>query len=255
MLDDTKRAKQEVAAAYAAETRGDYRAAAYHYSASGELVSGKLQAWSFHEAAVAFRKCGESEQALIPLQSASDAMLRDKDPYQEAQIHLTFGNALADCKRWHEATEYSRKSRHEFESLGYIIESHYGAIGEACCLAALGEHDAAATIYKRLAKVGNPQEVRSQALNNLALLNAELGNETEAIDLVNEDLRLCKQVGDSFGEFVANVNMAQILAELGRDHEARSYTTIALSLGSAYNKTPPYVIAKGLIAKNKNRLE
>jgi tetratricopeptide (TPR) repeat protein len=246
MSKEIQQAQRKVTAARAAEKLGDYEAAARHYMAASNQVTGKLRAWTRHQAAVTFRMCGQSQAALDAAKLASEAVQLTDDSYLQGQIELTTANILADQEHWPDAVELSRKAQQTFDSLGASVERLYGLIGEARCLAGMAEVSNASKIYTDLAAPGNPFEVRSQALNNLALLYIEGGDVSKGIKLMREDLLLCQKVNDVYGEFVAHVNLSQTLADTGSDKDARFHANTALLIGGEYKQTPPYKIAKKL---------
>ncbi len=240
----------QIAAARAAEDLGDYRVAADHYITAGSLVGGAAKAWAYHEAAVAFRRCDDLEAALAASEVATASADLSDDTYLRAQISLITGNVLADAERWAEAIACSVTAREIFESMNAGIESRYARIGEARCFAGMGERAKALDIYRDLATIGHPFEIRSQALDNLALLHIEMSESERALELMREDALLCRQVGDSYGEFVAHVNLSHHLAELNRTNDAKFHARTALALGKKYHQTPPYRIAEKIFKES-----
>ena len=117
-------------------------------------------------------------------------------------------------------------------------------------MAALGDHAGALRIYGDLAaETTNPPEIRTQALNNMALLWREMGNLPRAIELMREDVNLCQQAGDSYGQFVAHVNLSQTLALAAREDDAKQHADTAVTVGKRYKQTPAYKIAERLSSK------
>jgi tetratricopeptide (TPR) repeat protein len=249
MSEDSQAARTEVSLARAAEELGDFKAAGDHYAAAARQVTGELQAWCCHEAAVAYRRCGEYKVAVPLLRTAVEALDTSRNAYLLAQINLTMGNVLADQELWLEASQYAHKAKEIFEAEGSLVESLYALIAEARCWAGLGDRGRAVKIYEGLSQEGNSFEIRTQALNNLALLHLDAGKAGDAIKLMLEDVHLCRQAGDVYGEFVAHVNLAQALANEGRANEAAFHAKTALSIGRHYQQSPPYGIAKGIVQK------
>ena len=247
--DQNESARAEVSAARAAEHLGDYRHAAKHYVNAGSLVGGTAEAWAYHEAAVAFRRCEDLKAALAAVEIAAEAASATNRTYLRAQVNLTASNILADLKRWREAAEAAQTAQQIFKSMAAFVESQYAHIALARCLPALGDKAKAFRTYRDLAGPRSSFEIRTQALNNLAILHSEVGDNETAIKLIRDDILLCREAGASYGEFVAQVNLAQFLAENGNVDDALYQAKLALTIGQPHRQTASYDLAQAIIAR------
>src|ERR1700683_3129800 len=90
--------------------------------------------------------------------------------------------------------------------------------GQACALRAAGEV---------LTKSGHPL-VRSQAMNNLAIMRERAGEFAASVELLKRELVLAREIDDQHGQVVTQINLSRVAA--GRREEARDVAFAVLAL-------------------------
>jgi tetratricopeptide (TPR) repeat protein len=86
----------------------------------------------------------------------------------------------------------------------------------------------AATVFEVLTKSRHPL-VRSQAMNNLAIMRERAGEFAASVELLKRELVLAREIDDQHGQVVTQINLRVLLAA-GRREEARDVTFAALAL-------------------------
>jgi tetratricopeptide (TPR) repeat protein len=157
---------------------------------------------------------------------------------QSLEIRKLENNEIRIAESYHNiATLYHKLKKYE-EAKAYFQES--------------------LTIKRALIEQGSTEHVTLHiTLNNLSQISDELGERDEALDYLNESLRIAQQAGDKQGEWTASINMANIYLKMGdattalqyylkaealQDQEAQPNEQIALLLkiGQLYAALPDY---------------
>jgi tetratricopeptide (TPR) repeat protein len=202
---------------------GEYAAATKAFRAAADVAeTQRRQAWALHSAAVALRRHGAVDEALETAGRAREILHQAKEGGgQLAEVTLTVGNTLADAGRPREAVPVLRLAMELFREVDAPLEETQAQISLGRALAEDGRDQEATDLFEGVERDGMHPMLRSQVLNNLALLRQRNEDVDGAIGYLREDLALVRRVGDSYGEVVTRINLAGALRQGGNASEAR----------------------------------
>ena len=126
----------------------------------------------------------------------------------------------ADMERHADAFVALNRAENIYRELDDTISLAQVQVGIARSLAATGEDGKAAKILDDLLQMDLPVHIRSQVLNNLALLRKKT-DPRAAQALLEEDLELQASSNDYYCICITEINLAGIAIDLGETSKAR----------------------------------
>lgn len=176
------------------------------------------------------RRLGRVEEALALIERAQD-QIGDQHSQLRAQLALTAGNLLGDQKRHLQAIGSLVDAEKEFRLQDSKTGIWQCGIGVARSLAAIGAAGSASQVLTQLLETpGLDDSIRSQALNNYALLERDMNQPDRALDLLRQNLSLSSTLEDDYDRAVTLLNLTAVLIDVGEVIEARIVYGSARSL-------------------------
>jgi tetratricopeptide (TPR) repeat protein len=179
--------------------------------------------------ACAQRAAGDSAAAYAHADRALGLLPDDFTGVLSGQIVLSRSHCLCDVGQPEAAESGFRRAAETFRQHGLSAEEQQAQVGLGWCLALQGNDDQAAAVFERLV-LSQHAIIRSQALNNFAIMLERAGDFDQSADLLNRDLALARQLDDAHGQVVTQINLARVLLAAGRVDEARDVAVAALAL-------------------------
>jgi tetratricopeptide (TPR) repeat protein len=187
--------------------------------------------------AIDARRAGESDAAVARARQAQQQLAPDSPPHLRGSIALVLGNSLADRGEFVEADEALRIAAETFLAAAFNTEFAQVQISRGRILAENNHAAEALTFFTELERLNLPDELRSQVLNNLGVLNRETGNLGEAIHFLSLDAELSERLADPYGAAVAHFNLAETLGVAQRHRERRQHAQKAAELFRASGRS------------------
>lgn len=212
--------KDLLAQADALYRHGEYSMALRLYEQARPYKMNRIyQAFLDKNVAQCLRRTGHAREAL----SAAEVGISRLDgmPPTATLGHLltTKANCAADLGRHEEALQFLRQAERAFAYRKDQRSLQQVLIARSRSLAEMERTEEAANILHSLQQAELPSEIKSQVLNNLALL--EMASDPQAAKaLLLEDLELHAVLNDDFGRCVTLINLADIEIEYGSRAEA-----------------------------------
>jgi tetratricopeptide (TPR) repeat protein len=199
--------------------RGEYSIALRLYEEARSQKKTRIyQAFIDKNVAQCLRRIGHVSEALSTAQHGIDRLASLTPTMTLGHLLITKANCAADLGAHEEALESLRRAeiiladRKDLKSLQQIM------IAVSRSLAAMQRTEEAAEILHGMRQAELGPEIKSQVLNNLAVLEASK-NPQMAKALLFEDLKLHTTLNDDYGRCVTLINIANIEIELNNRQE------------------------------------
>ncbi len=180
---------------------------------------GLLRAGILAEIAAILRLQGRPGEALEYAKGAGVVAGEFGITRELAAARLTVGNALADLHEYSAARIALVEALKLCEDLGLGEERLQALVGIARLNGELGDLDSSRNVLMRLLCQDLPNRIRSQVLNNLAVLAIRVEDFVQAELYLGEDLGICRLDGDQHGEMVTSIMLGQVYEKTGRRRE------------------------------------
>jgi tetratricopeptide (TPR) repeat protein len=211
--------------AQAAEVLGAWGESLTLYEqAAAVATSPSTRAFALKNGAIASRRAGEVLRAIALARKALAALEGQpascEGDAQLAEVDVVLANALVDNGETAEGRPYLEDAVKRFEAIGRTTGRLQAEIGLGRLLAVEGRLQEAEALFRRCLAMATTSPLRSQALNNLAVIRRLVGDLEEALRLFELDVRICREQGDAHGEVVALANLADAELASGRGEQA-----------------------------------
>jgi len=226
---------------------GDYDGALAHLETAQALASPEREARLDHRLAMVLARRGDRDRADRYLVAALIALGPESDPGTRARI-LVDRSAIAQGEGDPERAEtFAREALSLAEAgedptamaraedlLGIVARSRGDlTIAREHLERAIAAADLAESLppgHPRAARAATDPGVRIAALNTLALVCADAGDRTRAIELTRDALRRCERQGDVHRQAALENNLADLFHAEGRADEAMDHLKRAVAL-------------------------
>ena len=232
--------------------QGDYDGAIGHLETALGIAGDERQATLDHRLAMVLGRRGDRVRADRFLVAALDALGPESNPVARVQILVDRGaNAQLDG-------DSEQAARFALEALGLaetagdptsiarskdllgILSRGRGDLAAArdYLEGAIAAADLADERLPKGTPVAIDPSVRIAALNTLALVAADAGDRTQAIELTRDALIRCERQGDRHRQAALENNLADLLHEEGRGDEAMVHLKLAVALFAEIGGSP-----------------
>lgn len=200
-----------------------------------ETSDDRLRAGILQEIASILRLEGDPGAALTWAKRAEAAASNFGITRELAGARLTVGNALADMREYPAAQTAIAEAARLFSDLGLQEDRLQALIGLARLYGESNDNGRAQTLLTEILAMETTDRIRSQALNNLAILAMKSEEFEEAEAFFDEDLAICRRLSDRHGEMVTSINLGRLCEARGRGDEAQTWFTSARSIAAELN--------------------
>ena len=213
--------KDLLAQADALYRQGEYSIALRLYEDARPYKKNRVyQAFLDKNIAQCLRRIGFASEALSVVQDGISRLDGMPPTATLGQLFATKANCAADLGRHEEALQSLRQAEEIFENREDLQSLQQVQIATSRSLAEMQRTDEAASILRSLRHRDLSPEIKSQVLNNLALIE-KMTDPQGAKALLLEDLELQLALKDDFGRCITLINLAGIEIEQGSHEDAR----------------------------------
>jgi tetratricopeptide (TPR) repeat protein len=231
--------------------RGEYSAAIRLYENAREYRTDRLyQAFIDNNIAQCLRRLGYANEGLLEARHGIDRLEGLPVTTTLGEILVTAANCAADLDHHDEALVALRGAADIFTSLNVDESLQQVKVSISRSLAGLQRTDEARVLLVELLKANISPTIRSQVLNNLAVIEQK-NDPAVAKALLLRDLHLHETLGDEFGCSVTLINLALLAIDEQSKEEALSLLLSARKAAERVNATD--LIAR--VARIKDRIQ
>lgn len=217
--------------------RGEYTIAIGLYEQARSIRSDKLyQAFIDENVAQCLRRMGHSSEAIHHARRGIERLARLPVTPTLGELLVTKANCSADMEHHSEALAVLDQAEDVYDQLTDNMSLAQVQVAKARSLAAMGLEKEAYTILEQLLQADLRSEIRSQALNNLAIIKRK-ENPQAALALLEQDLELQSAINDQYALCVTEINLAGIAIDLGNKPRASTLLAEAQKHARAANAT------------------